>query len=87
MKELNKITSYLMGVCENNNVPYTHKMLGGCFNCFYIDFNQITFGVIEHVKDLSNMFNYHLHTEINTDFAEINGKIETTKTIVFAYFE
>lgn len=91
MKELNKITYYLMCVCEYYNISYKHKMLGdGCFNCFYIDLN-LPLRVIEHVKNfsnkLSNKFNYHLFTEINTVFSEKNGKIEIKKKLLFAYFE
>lgn len=87
MENLNKITSYLMGIYENNNIPYTHKMLANCFNCFYVDYNFISFGVIQMVNDLSKMNNYHLKIEVNKDYTEINGKIEVKKTMLFAYFE
>lgn len=90
MKNLNKITSYLKSVCEYYNVSYKHKMIGGYFNCFYIDLN-LPLWVIEHVKNFSNKlsdkYNYHLFIEIHTDFVEINGKVETRKTMLFAYFE
>lgn len=83
----NLITSYLMGVCENNNISYTHKVLANCFNCFYVDYYSVSFGMIQIVKELSKVNNYHLRIEVNKEYTELDGKIEVKKTILFAYFE